>query len=65
MKMISATVKTIVLLTTISLLASPALAKDKIQTGASKGDAKVHKKTFKTPCTDNCEENSTRNLKNK
>ncbi len=65
MNMISATVKAIVLLTTLSLLAAPAMAKDKIQTGASKGDAKVHKKSFKTPCINNCEENSTRNLKNK
>ncbi len=65
MKIMTTTAKAFILLATIFALASPAMAADKIQTGASKGDAKKHKKSYKTPCINNCEENSTRDLKNK
>lgn len=65
MKFFNATAKTILLLAIISMLAIPAIAGDKLQTGASKGDAKKHKKSFRTPCTGNCADNSTRNLKNR
>jgi hypothetical protein len=65
MQIFNATAKTILLLAIISMLAMPAVAGDKLQTGAAKGDAKKHKKSYKTPCTENCEDNSTRNLKNR
>lgn len=65
MKIIHTMAKAILLVSIVSLLAMPAVAGDKLQVGASKGEAKKHKKSYKTPCTGNCEDKSTRNLKNR
>jgi len=63
MKMLNAAAKFVLLIALLAMMSMPASAGDKLQTGASKGDAKKHKKAYKIPCTDNCEENSARNLK--
>ncbi len=65
MKIFNATAKAILFFAVLSMLAMPAVAGDKLQTGASKGDVKKHKKTFQTPCTGSCADNSARNLKNR
>jgi hypothetical protein len=65
MRIVKVATKGILLIALLAMMCMPASAADKLQTGASKGDAKKHRKSFSTPCTGNCADNSTRNLKNR
>ena len=63
MKIVNIAARAVLLVAIFAMMSLPVSAGDKLQTGASKGDAKKHKKTYQTPCTGNCADNSTRNLK--
>lgn len=65
MNIFSATVKAIILSAVLVAFTTPALAADKVKTGSAQGIAKTQTKSYKTPCTGNCADNSARNLKNK